>query len=66
MRNLLLLAAAAACVGFGASFDDPEAQPISAMVAKSDVVEHGGGCRKSSPPGQCCHMERRTGVVHCH
>ena len=30
------------------------------------VVEHGGGCRKSSPPGQCCHMETRTGLVHCH
>ena len=25
-----------------------------------------GGCRKSSPPGQCCHMKRATGVVHCH
>ncbi|WP_417727924.1 hypothetical protein [Roseovarius sp.] len=28
--------------------------------------EHGGGCRKSSPPGQCCHMEKKTGRVHCH
>lgn len=27
---------------------------------------HGGGCRKSSPPGQCCHMDRSSGVVHCH
>ncbi|WP_171060814.1 hypothetical protein [Poseidonocella sp. HB161398] len=27
---------------------------------------HGGGCRKSSPPGQCCHMESATGRVHCH
>lgn len=27
---------------------------------------HGGGCRKSSPPGQCCHMEKATGRVHCH
>ena len=27
---------------------------------------HGGGCRKSSPPGQCCHMDNRTGTVHCH
>jgi len=30
------------------------------------VSAHGGGCRKSSPPGQCCHMERATGTVHCH
>lgn len=29
-------------------------------------ASHGGGCRKSSPPGQCCHMDRSTGVVHCH
>jgi len=27
---------------------------------------HGGGCRKNSPPGMCCHMDHRTGVVHCH
>jgi len=27
---------------------------------------HGGGCRKSSPPGQCCHMDRKAGKVHCH
>ncbi|MBO6825280.1 MAG: hypothetical protein JJ879_03700 [Sneathiella sp.] len=32
----------------------------------TEVVAHGGGCRKSSPPGQCCHMERKTGIVHCH
>lgn len=29
-------------------------------------MEHGGGCRKSSPPNQCCHMDNSTGVVHCH
>lgn len=34
--------------------------------AGAEVVEHGGGCRKSSPPGQCCHMDNRTGRVHCH
>ncbi|TCQ24831.1 hypothetical protein C8J33_1032 [Rhizobium sp. PP-CC-3G-465] len=27
---------------------------------------HGGGCRKDSPPGQCCHMNRKTGQSHCH
>jgi len=27
---------------------------------------HGGGCRKSSPPGQCCHMDNSQGRVHCH
>lgn len=29
-------------------------------------ASHGGGCRKSSPPGQCCHMDNRVGTVHCH
>ena len=27
---------------------------------------HGGGCRKDSPPGQCCHEQKSTGRVHCH
>lgn len=31
-----------------------------------DQLEHGGGCRKSSPPGQCCHMDNKAGSVHCH
>lgn len=29
-------------------------------------LAHGGGCRKSSPPGQCCHMDNKAGRVHCH
>jgi hypothetical protein len=29
-------------------------------------IAHGGGCRKSSAPGQCCHMQKSTGQVHCH
>ncbi len=35
-------------------------------IIKEDIVEHGGGCRKSSPPGQCCHKNHKTGTVHCH
>ncbi|MBA97047.1 MAG: hypothetical protein E8G75_02475 [Sulfitobacter sp. SK025] len=27
-------------------------------------IEHGGGCRKSSPPGKCCHGGSQP--VHCH
>ncbi|MDH5179604.1 MAG: hypothetical protein OEZ39_17095 [Gammaproteobacteria bacterium] len=30
------------------------------------ALAHGGGCRKSSPAGLCCHMDHKTGVVHCH
>jgi len=32
----------------------------------NEIYEHGGGCRKNSPQGQCCHMDRKAGVVHCH
>ena len=35
-------------------------------TVSSEIVEHGGGCRDSSPPGQCCHMDHSTGIVHCH
>lgn len=33
----------------------------------TDAFAHGGGCRKSSPPGQCCHADNSNGGrVHCH
>lgn len=34
--------------------------------AANVAFAHGGGCRKDSPPGKCCHMERKTGIPHCH
>ena len=39
---------------------------LLALMVPSVANAHGGGCRKSSPPGQCCHMDNSTGVVHCH
>lgn len=38
----------------------------SALLNVDQMVAHGGGCRQSSPPGQCCHMDHKTGIVHCH
>ena len=35
-------------------------------IPLTQEIAHGGGCRKSSPPGQCCHMDRKAGTVHCH
>ena len=35
-------------------------------VLTAEAPAHGGGCRKSSPPGQCCHMDNSAGTVHCH
>jgi len=43
-----------------------QAAPVSLNQYSVESFEHGGGCRKSSPPGMCCHMETRTGLVHCH
>lgn len=40
--------------------------PVRPATSAAEVVAHGGGCRKSSPPGRCCHLEKRVGVVHCH
>lgn len=37
-----------------------------ATMTLTPANAHGGGCRKSSPPGQCCHMQKSTGIVHCH
>lgn len=44
--------------------------PVLAMTLALTLPQwaeaHGGGCRKSSPPGQCCHMDNKAGRVHCH
>lgn len=39
---------------------------LLAVILSTPATAHGGGCRKNSPPGQCCHMEKATGSVHCH
>jgi len=62
------LAAIAVAFGIGFATQVTVASPsaTTAVGGKYDVVEHGGGCRKSSPPGMCCHMDNSTGIVHCH
>lgn len=32
--------------------------------AGSEPIAHGGGCRKDSPPGKCCHAGSQP--FHCH
>lgn len=39
---------------------------VVVLAITSAAFAHGGGCRKSSPPGMCCHMDHSTGQVHCH
>lgn len=57
----LLFAVGLTCVAQSAA-----AQPSYSLSLKvgADAVEHGGGCRKSSPPGQCCHAGSQP--YHCH
>ncbi|MAC79327.1 MAG: hypothetical protein CML66_14850 [Rhodobacteraceae bacterium] len=62
MHRILLIATASALI----AADAPAAVvPVDVPTVTVDVA-HGGGCRKSSPPGQCCHMEKKVGKVHCH
>lgn len=37
---------------------------LCALIVEAPA--HGGGCRKNSPPGQCCHMDRKADTSHCH
>lgn len=39
---------------------------LSLVFSAPAAFAHGGGCRKASPPGKCCHMDNRVGSVHCH
>lgn len=63
---MLLKLAAAAFFALGA------ASPIAAQVPAApgaaapglEELSHGGGCRKASPPGQCCHAGSQP--YHCH
>lgn len=61
-RFPLLIAFVAIALSVGNSF--------AATVSKQSIaipveqIEHGGGCRKSSPPGKCCHAGSKP--LHCH
>ncbi len=37
---------------------------LLAMLSPSLAFAHGGGCRKDSPAGQCCHAGSKP--YHCH
>lgn len=68
MMKVMMLLAIGAVVALGAG---PMPVHAAGGLTVADqmagqVIEHGGGCRKSSPPGQCCHMDNKAGSVHCH
>ena len=58
---LITLSALTLIVNTGAS-----AHQTEVSIQESKTVYHVGGCRKSSSAGQSCHMNRKTGVIHCH
>lgn len=62
MRKIVLLMALSSALAVA----NTASANVAWSVASQDLMEHGGGCRKSSPPGQCCHMDNRVGIVHCH
>lgn len=62
--KVLLAFICALGLGFITNHAASTVNPVTAL--KADTVNHGGGCRKSSPPGMCCHKDHSTGTVHCH
>ena len=38
--------------------------PVQTRWEAIKETAHGGGCRKSSPPGECCHAGSKP--LHCH
>lgn len=63
MKGFLLLAALSVAVLSGGYV---MATVPGTPIHEDGLVEHGGGCRKDSPPGLCCHKNHKTGEVHCH
>lgn len=53
---------------FVASFTTPLSAGMVSSGAQTaqqmEVISHSGGCRKSSPPGKCCHAGSKP--LHCH
>ena len=62
MKTVVLIASIAAAISVG---------PVAAGTSSSqdfkkpaEQIQHGGGCRKDSPRGQCCHAGSKP--YHCH
>ncbi len=63
--KMLIIAAVLVLVGFSGFQAIAGVAPTTGF-ANDTIISHGGGCRKSSPPGMCCHKNHKTGQVHCH
>lgn len=54
----------AAILIFTAPISSAMTLPAQSGVLVETSVNHGGGCRKDSPPGLCCHAGSKP--YHCH
>ncbi|MGY8845465.1 MAG: hypothetical protein ACKVJV_10055 [Gammaproteobacteria bacterium] len=63
MKKILIAISAATLLIVNVNANSHE---TTTVIKESRLLYHGGGCRKSSPAGQCCHKNHRTGYVHCH
>lgn len=61
-QMLMALVLAAGCQA--ASAQVSMSTSVSVTTIGTETVAHGGGCRKDSPPGQCCHAGSQP--YHCH
>jgi hypothetical protein len=55
------ICAASLCLGAPALAQMPTG-PVT--ITDIETPSHGGGCRKDSPPGKCCHAGSKP--YHCH
>ena len=62
MKRVLIIAAVTA--SFAATPILANQSFLTALTASETAIEHSGGCRKSSPKGQCCHAGSKP--YHCH
>ena len=60
----LILSVTALAVSFAATPILANPSLLVAVSASENVIQHSGGCRKSSPKGQCCHAGSKP--YHCH
>lgn len=60
----LQIASLAVLVAASAAYAAPSTLQLSDLLKPSDQIAHGGGCRKDSPPGKCCHAGSKP--LHCH
>lgn len=59
-QMLMALVLAAGCQAASAQVS----ASVFVTTTGTETVAHGGGCRKDSPPGQCCHAGSQP--YHCH